>query len=201
MKVKATIAEIGRIPKEQRTKQQQQTYDDAKKEFVKLNKDLNIKASCSTTQELQEEISSNCWACDIANLFIVGADKVAINFYKFDRENGISKSLLVLGIFGWLLIHVLKLLMTFGRGDIGAFFTDLFVKLLLVGGIFILISFPIQGVVNFVISPIFTLSATFGMEIGKMAAPEKIPERCRLLPTLPVQMPKRYETTCRKTLI
>ena len=171
-----TMAEIGRIPEEERTDEQKKEYEECEKIMREKAERLGFPPACPTAKELHDDLVSSCWACDIANLFIEAADKVASNLHELDKKNGYSKSLLALGFFFWILIHVIKLIMSFGRGDIGAFFTNLFLKMLLVGGIFILISFPMKGLVDFFISPFFLLSSTMSQEMEKIASPEKIPE-------------------------
>ena len=166
-----TMSEIGRIPESLRTPEQQRQYEQARDRYLRISELTGI-FPCPTSQELHQEITADCWSCDIANLFIEAGDKVATQFYKQDKQYGYSVSLLVLGLFFWILTHVMKLLMTFGRGDIGAFFTALFNKLLLVGGIFILLTYaPMQSIVNFAISPFFLLSATISQEIAATAQP------------------------------
>ncbi|MBP5534797.1 MAG: hypothetical protein J6Y03_04755 [Alphaproteobacteria bacterium] len=170
------VYELEKIPRELRTEAQQKEYEEAKKKMHELAKKLNVPAPCPSATELHSELVSSCWACDIANLFIEATNKVASNLYTLDKKNGYAKSLLALGFFFWILIHVIKLIMSFGRGDIGAFFTDLFLKILLVGGIFILLTLPMKKIIDFFISPFFLFSATMSQEIQQTAAPDKIPE-------------------------
>ncbi len=164
------LAEIGRIPKEERTPEQQRKYEQAKKDYEDAQKALGI-MPCPTSQELYDEMLNGCWACDIADLFMEAGDKVASGFYKLNKEKGYALSLLIIGFMFWLISHVFKLLMSFGVGDIGAFFTELFKKMLLVGAISIILMLPMQKVVNFTITPFFLLSSSITGEIAKSANP------------------------------
>ena len=171
LKVKQELRELSKIPESSRTREEQKAYEEKKQKLTEISRKLNNE-TCLSVKQLRKELASSCWACDIANLFIESADRVVSSFYKMDKQYGFSKSLLVIGFIFWLFVHVIKLLMSFGQGDIGAFFTDLFVKLLLVGGIFILLTLPMKNIVNITISPFFLLSSTVSQYIGRTAVPE-----------------------------
>ena len=141
-----------------RTTAEEKELQDALTRYASIQRSLG-EFPCPTTKELYDEANRDCWACDMAELFIEAGDKVASKFYQMDKTEGYAFSLLVIGFIFWLVAHVLKLLMSFGVGDIGSFFTELFVKLLLVGGISILLLQPMYKVVDFAISPFFLISS------------------------------------------
>ena len=166
--VRQTIEQLTR--KNPRTTAEERQLQQAVQKYSDLQKQIGI-IPCPSSQELYKEAIADCWACDVANLFIEAGDKVATSFYKMDKEQGYATSLLIIGFMFWLITHVLKLLMSFGVGDIGRFFTELFTKMLLVGGIFILLLQPMQKVVDFAVSPFFLLSASISNSIANTAKP------------------------------
>ena len=138
------------------------------KEYEKIQKKIG-ELPCPSSQILYDDAVRDCWACDVADLFIEAGDKVASAFYQMDKEYGYTKSLLVIGLLIWILLRVLKLLMSFGTDNLGSFFTEFFIKLLLVGGVYILLSQPMYKVVDFAISPFFLLSSSLSRSISEFS--------------------------------
>ena len=151
------IAQLTR--KYPRTTAEERELQSALERYAAIQRSLG-EFPCPTTRELYDEAVKDCWACDMAELFIEAGDKVASTFYKMDKIEGYATTLLIIGFMFWLVAHVFKLLMSFGVGDIGNFFTELFIKFLLVGGIFILLLQPMHKVVDFAVSPFFLISSS-----------------------------------------
>ena len=166
--VRETIARLSR--KKPRTTAEEEELQKALADYTRIQEALG-EFPCPSSQQLYREAVEDCWACDIADLFIEAGDKVATTFYKMDKTAGYSTSLLIIGFMFWLIANVLKLLMSFGAGDIGSFFTELFIKLLLVGGIFILLLQPMHKVVDFAVSPFFLISSAMTKSIIEVSQP------------------------------
>ncbi|MBE6450126.1 MAG: hypothetical protein E7013_05535 [Alphaproteobacteria bacterium] len=165
------IARLDRIPYNERTQAQQRQLNQARREYTELQSLIDT-YPCKTPEELYLEATNECWVCDVAALFLLAGDKVATSFYKQNAEQGYVQVLLVIGFLFWLIVHVMKLLMSFGRGDIGGFFTGLFVKMLTVGGLFILIAVvPMQKIVQTISTPFFLISSTLSLHFNEAAKP------------------------------
>lgn len=151
------MARLSAIPEAERTPAQQADLEKARQEYLELQKELDL-LPCPTTQDLYQEYVEGCWTCDVANLFIEGADKIASAMYRVDKQHHFTLALLAIGLLFWILIRTLKLLVSFGVADIGGYFKDLFYKLMTCIFIAILLSLPMNKLVDFAISPFFIFS-------------------------------------------
>ena len=143
-KMHEDIEKISEIPPINRTAAQQRKYNELLKSIKDLGKECKGQLEyCEPVSELYNKATQNCWACDIADLFLGAGDKVVTNFYK--NVKGKVLALLAIGFFCWILIHVTKLIMSMGVGDTGKFITDFFVKCFVVGGIAIILSAPLRN--------------------------------------------------------
>ncbi len=123
------MARLSAIPEAERTPAQQADLEKARQEYLELQKELDL-LPCPTTQDLYQEYVEGCWTCDVANLFIEGADKIASAMYRLDKQHHFTLALLAIGLLFWILIRTLKLLVSFGVADIGRYFKDLIYKLM-----------------------------------------------------------------------
>lgn len=145
-----------------------------KKELAKLTEKLEKaqqemtslckQGPCVPVDQLYEEAVNKCWICEVAALFIEAGDKVATLFFLKVQGEGYAMSLLMMGLFFWILMRVLSLVGSFGAADIGKFFTELFVKCLLAGAVAIMLIVPLRDTANFFLSPFFLVSSTINQE-------------------------------------
>ena len=166
---------VSRIPADQRTQAQQRQYEQLKKQYEDLIKekakeDAQEEKLCKKPQELLQDIQDDCWSCDMAYIIIEGIDKLATTFYNDVQENKYALKLLAIGFAFWLLFAVLKMLGTWGFTDLGAVFTDIFKKFLLVIVAAVLLISPVREVFDLILTPLFSFSAGYTMKMSDVAA-------------------------------
>ena len=155
------IVKITNVPKEYRTNDQIRDLDETVKKYKEAAKERKIgKDSCPSTRQLTNSILNDCWLCDLVFVIVEATDKLATSFLNTVRDNDYALMLLAFGFAFWLVMRTLGFIMTLGMGDVGAYISDMFKRLLLVIVVAGILYMPVRSLVDLFVTPVFTFSAS-----------------------------------------
>ena len=160
------IMKLEEIPEELRTDDQKkrltELLEDYKKEIKKRNKGDR---ACPTAQQMVKNVLADCWLCDMVYVIVESTDRLASSFLNVVREKEYALILLAYGFAFWLVMRTLGFILTLGMGDVGAYITDLFKRLLMVIVVAGFLHMPVRSLVDFFVTPVFTFSAALSSSI------------------------------------